>query len=185
MTILSNQRSWFAPQNKFINVVGFQIVWWSSVLLGYVSLPLTLILISLHLGFHRQTNTEFCVLFICASLGYFIDLTLSLAGVFYFDQHFAGPKIPPLWLFTIWLGFAATLRTSLGFFRQHLILGSILAAISGPGSYLAAANLGAVSLPLGIINTGLVLAVIWAALFPMLVLISKKLEPDYAATNHA
>lgn len=152
------------------------------MLFGYLSLPIAAILIGLHVYFHSQSATELKVVLICASTGFLIDFILAITGIFEFSHHFAGSSIPPAWLFAIWLGFATTLRTSLSYFRKHILLAVVLGAISGTSSYIGAAKLGAVVLPFGIINTSIVLAVIWAALFPAMILISERLERNYAQT---
>ncbi|MGB0733933.1 MAG: DUF2878 family protein, partial [Pontibacterium sp.] len=104
------------------------------------------------------------------------DMVLSLAGLFKFEQHILGAAVAPLWLFTLWIGFAASLRTSFGFLKGRLVLASVLAVLSGPSSYWAAESLDAVVFPYGQWLTLVVLAVLWAILFPALLFLCQRLE---------
>ena len=87
-----------------------------------------------------------------------------------------------LWMVTLWLGFAATLRHALGWIRGRYLLGAILGAVAGPLAYWSGSKLGAVVLT----QTGsslLMVALEWAVAMPLLLLLVARLEreePDAA-----
>jgi hypothetical protein len=117
---------------------------------------------------------------ICSVLGYAVDTALTFVGVFVFYEHGGGVYMPPLWLLLLWMGFSATLRQSLVFFMDKLPLASICGALAGSLTYVAAANLGAVSFGYSVAHTAYLLAVIWAILFPLLLWISELLGETHA-----
>ena len=70
----------------WINLTGFQLIWWLSVLLGNSAVPVVLLLLVLHIAFHSQPLREIRVLLVCAILGFTVDGLLTLGGVFVFNQ---------------------------------------------------------------------------------------------------
>lgn len=168
------------------NILGFQLIWWTCILFGNIALPIAVILISCHIYFHQKPAEEIRVILFCGLAGFLTDTLLTSIGVFAFDAQAFSPLppaslIPPLWLAALWFAFSATLRNSLNYFRERLVLASLLGAISGAGSYIAAERLGAVNFPCGLPGTSLALMLIWAVLFPALILVSKQLEADYVS----
>ena len=102
-------------------------------------------------------------------LGLLIGVTLDSAllhlGLFDFGQ----PRLlVPLWLALLWPLLASTLRHSLAWTAQPWWRASLLGATSAPLSYYAGAQLADVALPYGTVTTLLTLALIWAAVLPLL-----------------
>lgn len=166
-------------QNFWINLIGFQIIWWVCVLFGNTWLAITWALLGCHLLFHREPISEACYILICATIGFGIDALLTFKGIFIFQESAfqdsslkESSSIPPLWLFALWISFSATLRQSLGFFSKHYVLAAILGAVGGSGSYLTAEKFDQVSFGFTTWHTGFLLAFIWLILFPLLIWIS-------------
>ncbi|MCW9052093.1 MAG: DUF2878 domain-containing protein [Motiliproteus sp.] len=125
-------------QNLWVNLLGFNLIWWLCILYGdKVLLPVSLLLL-LHLLLHRTPVIEMMTLFICGGLGFAVDSLLTLAGVFRFESS---SILPPLWLALLWLSFTATLRQSLRWFRGRYRLAACAGALAGSTTYLAAAQL--------------------------------------------
>ncbi|WDY55984.1 DUF2878 family protein [Pseudomonas sp. PSKL.D1] len=147
------------------NAVWLQLGWWACVL--GAQRPWLLMAAPIGLGVHlwlcRQRAAEIRTLLSVALAGCLLDSMLGLAGVFRFDQW---PL--PLWLALLWLVLASGLRHSLAWAGQRLWLGALLGLLGGPPAYLAGAALAGVELPLGRLNTALVLAPVWAMAFPLL-----------------
>lgn len=160
-------------ENTLVNLLGFQLAWWSAVLFMDQAWPLLVALLVLHLCLHRQPGQEAKVLVLVALLGYTIDSLLTRIGVF---QFATGASLPPLWLALLWLCFAATLRQGLSWFNRRLILAAIAAGIAGSSSYLAGAQFGAVSLGLPFLQSAIILAIIWSLLFPALLVLTMMLS---------
>ncbi|MEN0105296.1 MAG: DUF2878 domain-containing protein [Pseudomonas sp.] len=117
---------------------------------------------------------EWKVLAAITLLGSVCDSLLMHAGVF----AFAEPRLViPLWLVLMWTLLATTLRHCLAWTATPWWLASVLGAVAAPLSYYAGARLAGVGLPLGVWPTLLILAVLWAALFPLLQRLSVELKP--------
>ena len=130
-------------ENIWFNLLWFQAYWWLSILFANsVILPL-LCLLSVHLWLHRQWQRELLIIISCGACGFAVDSFLTLLGFFRFSP---ASLLPPLWLFLLWLGFAATLCQGLKFFAGRWYLAMLAGALGGTSSYFAAAGLGAVTL---------------------------------------
>ena len=160
-------------QNFWCNLIGFNLLWACCILLGNSVLIAVILLLLVHFLFHSTPLVEVQVVFITAILGYSIDCALTLLGFFQFEEV---QGITPFWLIFLWIGFCCTLRTSLAFFSGKLFLSIPVGAVAGSMAYMAAANFGAVQLILPALTSALVLAVIWAVMFPLLLWISSNLE---------
>jgi len=165
-------------QNFWINLIGFQLIWWICVLFGNTWLLAVCVLLGFHLLFHREPIVETSTILICAIIGFCIDALLTLKGMFIFPND---SSLPPIWLFALWMSFSATLRQSLGFFSKHYLLAAILGAFGGSGAYLTAENFGQFSFGMPFWYSGFLLALIWAALFPLLIWVSHR----YPRSRHA
>ena len=150
-------RGWF-----WLQLIGFQLLWFSAVLGGNAWLPLTLLLLATHFALSPSGRGDWRVLPI-AMLGFGADLLLTFSGVFAFDG-------PPIWLAALWIGFVLTLGHSLVWLRRlPLIALAPLGALAGTASYLAGWRLDAVDLPLGLTVSVIALACLWSLLLPALV----------------
>lgn len=163
------------PDKKWINLSIYQCVWFGSVLMQEGFLLPSLALLCLHLITTRNRLVEVAVVVMCGALGISTDLMLTHYGLYEFPPTL-GVFGFPLWLVAIWLAFAATLRHSLRYFIAHPVLGLSSAAVGAPLSYLAASRLGAVELPMGMVNTFLVLAFIWVILMGVFIILINSLE---------
>ncbi|WP_415903309.1 DUF2878 domain-containing protein [Neptuniibacter sp. QD29_5] len=163
----------------WVNAIGFQLVWWLSILYGNDAVIVVSFIICLHLIFHSDPVLETCIVFSLAALGFVVDSVLTLYGVFEFDNS----SFPPFWLLLLWMGFVATLRHSLAFFNNRLLLSALVGAIGGSSTYIAAAKLGAVSLGFSMLSSFLILAAIWLLLFPFLMYFSHRLGARYVRSD--
>ena len=161
-------------QKWWINLAGFQLAWWSAILLTHYSLPVLVILLGGHLLFHRHPLNEFFVLLLCGFTGFGVDLLLTVSGVF----TFAPAVFPPLWLLLLWFCFSATLKQSLHFFYGRWLVASVCGGVSASLTYLAAAKLGAVTITLPFVPGFIVLMLVWMALFPLLLWLSVQCCPE-------
>lgn len=168
-------------QNFWVNLCGFQLVWWLTILGRDQTQSLILFLLLMHLLLHARAALELRVVLLCGLLGYAVDTCLTFMGVFTFREHVSGAALPPLWLLLLWFGFCATLRQSLSMFIEKLALAAVCGAVAGSLTYLTAAKLGAVMLEYGMVSTGILLAIIWAVLFPVLLWIADNLGESHAA----
>jgi hypothetical protein len=153
--------------SKVLNFAWYQLLWFTAVVGGDSIAWLLLVMLIIHLLWVKSWRSELQLMVPVALLGGGIDSAIAAAGYYVFDTI---PQVLPIpvWLVAIWLGFAGTLRHSLGWLIARPRLMTILASVGAPLTYVAAARLGAVSFPLGTWPTALVVGLAWAAISPVL-----------------
>ncbi|MFK3818963.1 DUF2878 domain-containing protein [Pseudomonas sp. NPDC089407] len=151
---------------RLLNALWLQAGWWLCVLGAQRPLLLWLVPVGLaaHLYLCSSPRAEARALCRVALAGWLLDSLLGAIGVFDFT---AWPL--PLWLALLWLVLACGLRHSLAWAGQPFWLGAALGALSGPLAYLGGARLAEVTLPLGQLQTGLLLLPVWGLALPLLV----------------
>ncbi|MFT5706648.1 MAG: hypothetical protein ACI9ES_000935 [Oceanospirillaceae bacterium] len=154
---------------NWANLISFNLIWTLSVFLGNGALVFVVPLLIIHFSLVSERVIELKIVITSAIVGYSVDCLLTLLGFFSFEQV---QGVTPLWLAVLWISFAATLRHSLSFFADKLLFASICGAIAGGTAYVMAARFGAVELALSQMLSFVLLAVIWAFLFPCLMWIS-------------
>ena len=156
----------------WMNLLLYQGIWFIAVLGRTPYVWIAFALLGIHLWLCTNRRRELGVLVAGSIVGLACDTTLTLNGIFQFSPT---PNLLPipLWLVAIWLAFNATLRHSLrGLSKRPAVL-ILLAALGAPLSYLGAERLGAVTLPLGQVQTALILAPVWAAIMAILIIITR------------
>lgn len=91
----------------------------------------------------------------------------------------AGP-LAPWWILGLWVIFALTLTESMGWMRERMIVGSLMAGVAAPLSYYAGFKLGAVTFPMGLTTAMLIAAATWMPAIYLLLMLSKRLLPATA-----
>ena len=151
---------------QIANAVLFQIGWFACVMGGssyWLLLAVAVLLV--HLLWISSWAAEGKLLLWITALGIVLDSLLMHVGVFGFGNE---SLLIPLWLIVLWPVLATTLNHCLAWTAQPWWRASLLGATSAPLSYYAGAQLAGVALPYGTATTLLVLALIWAAVFPLL-----------------
>ena len=153
-----------------VNAIWFQLAWICAVVLHQPYLLMGLI--TFHIWMVREQRLkELVAVCACSMIGIATDQVLTVMGVYDFTSVFI-----PAWLALLWVCFASTLGFSMAFFQSHVWFASLFGAIGGGLSYLAGHKLGAVGFPLGVTNTILIVATVWALLFPLLLFIYSKVK---------
>lgn len=147
------------------NAVWLQAGWWLCVLGAERPWLLLLVIVGVvvHLRLCPDVNAEVKALLRVTLAGCVLDSSLGALGMFGFD---AWPL--PLWLALLWLVLASGMRHSLAWAGRHWQLGALLGALGGPLAYVGGARFADVALPLGALQTGLLLMPIWALALPQL-----------------
>ena len=153
------------------NALWLQAGWWACVLGAERPWLLLLVLagLAMHLRLCPDLNAEIRTLLRVTSAGCVLDGVLGALGVFGFDSW---PL--PLWLALLWWVLASGMRHSLAWAGRHWRRGALLGALGGPLAYLGGARLADVALPLGELETGLLLMPIWACALPLLARLAAK-----------
>jgi len=153
------------------NAVWLQAGWWICVLGAERPWLLLLVIagVAVHLRLCPDVNAEVKALLRVTLAGCVLDSTLGALGVFGFD----GWPLP-LWLALLWLVLASGMRHSLAWAGRHWQIGALIGALGGPLAYVGGARVTQVALPLGTLETGLLLMPIWALALPLLARIAAR-----------
>ena len=104
-------------------------------------------------------------------LGLMIDTAGGYLGLVEFTCYELQP-ITPFWLLCLWGGFALTIKHSMAWMQDRLLLAAVAGAVFGPLSYYAGWQLGAMQW-LQPIAAMLFISLCWALLMPSLYLLAK------------
>ena len=169
--------------HKWVNALGFQLVWWMCI--ASVSRGLELqamgacaLLMTLHLYGSKTPLQEIKLAVFAGLLGIFVDSLLQYSGVIAFGGMSLG-ALSPFWLWTLWVAFGFTLNASLDFLKhQNIFTVALLGLVLGPLNYYAGARWGAAQLSLSGTHL-LALGVVWLLALPTLVCVAKQLFPHH------
>ncbi len=153
----------------WLQLILFQGLWFIAVIGQNQWLLVGVVLLVLHFIFTSSPTRDWRVLPI-AAIGMVMDALLTQFGVFEFSHT-------PYWLALIWIGFVLSLGHSLHWLNHlpHILLIPI-GAIAGTLSYLAGWRLNAVELPLGWLQSSMILALSWAVILPVLVVLNDNIR---------
>ena len=144
-----------------LNVIGFNLIWFGLVYWGNMFIPLAVLALTLHLRFLSTNKNEVKLIFAITIIGIIVDSLLKLTGVFMFYESVQ----IPFWLITLWACFAATICHSLSFLNSSKTRQLLIGGALSPLSYIAGEKLDAVEFGQSMLDTYMILAVIWAVLF--------------------
>jgi hypothetical protein len=161
-----------------VNIVGFQLAWWTCVLsaradAAWLGIGVAAAVFALHLAISPARASEAWFIPLAAVIGYLVDSAATLLGALRFDEHALPPLPTPLWIMALWLAFATTINTTFAWLRNRPLAAALLGAASGPLAYAAGAALGVVTLP-SILQSTLLLALLWGITVPLLVRIAAR-----------
>lgn len=171
------------------NALGFQCVWFATVAGAGSGRPWTgplavAIFALLTLALSGQRRADASLLAIVLPFGFALDSVWVGLGLLEFAHSWPSPDWAPLWILSLWAGFALTINHSLAAICQRPALAVTLGAIGGPLAYLAAERgFGAVSLAA---PTSVVIGAIgaaWAVTVPLLALAAARVAPHPAALH--
>jgi len=154
---------------RLLNFGAFYLGWFACVVGAAHGMPLlgpALVagLIGLHLLLVPQRAMELRLIAAVGAIGFVVDSTQALLGVFRFVGH-PGMWLCPLWLASLWMIFASTLTGSMNWLARRYALAAVLGAFSGPLSYIAAVRIGVIEFPNAHMSI-VALAIVWALTVP-------------------
>lgn len=148
------------------NFVLFQLGWLVGVVGAAHGYPLAGVVYaaawaSLHHWYIRKHRLhELLLVLASAGLGFLVDSLLVLGGVIAFPAHASLGSPSTVWMVSLWVMFAMTLRHSLGWLRRRYLAAVLLGALFGPLAYWAGSRIGAIHLDDGAVPA---IAAAWAA----------------------
>ena len=138
-----------------VNIVGYDVAWFGCVVgaafgFAWAGIALAAANVAWHLRVSPVVRTEAVVVFGGALVGVSADALMVLAGVYEYRPRPEGLSLEFLALFfAMWASFGTTMRIAMRFAWRRWWAGALLGLIGGPLAYLAAAKIGAVTLPEG------------------------------------
>ena len=166
---------------KVVDFMAFQVIWIACVWgagkgygwLGPVSLVFWLLV---YLFLIKRRLEELLLVAACGLVGFVVDTLHIMMGTFSPTHFILSPPFCPLWLLALWMNMATLINSSLTWLQGRYLLALVFGAIGGPLAYWGGMRLGAITfgqqLPLGLIG----LAFTWAAIFPLLIWVSNRLQ---------
>lgn len=163
------------------NAAAYQLSWLLAVLGGNMGACFAVGLLLLQLAFSSVRMADVRMMLLLLFIGLVVDGTLHQIGFISFKE--TGFPIP-FWLIVIWLALAITPHHCLSWLKKRTFLSAIFGALGGPIAYWAGVRLGAAtfnwSLPVSIV----MLAVLWAALWPSVMYFSVVLSSPQPQPDH-
>lgn len=173
------------------NVVGFQAVWMASIAgagQGYAwTGPLAaLVFVAVMLAFGGKTRQDLRMLALALPIGFLLDTAFAASGWLRYAEPTPWVFAAPVWIWSLWAGFALTLNHSMAFLRGRPWACALFGLVGGPLAYWTAAGaFDAVSFGVPVAWALAALAIGWAAVLPLLFGLDQRLaapRPQKAAS---
>jgi hypothetical protein len=164
------------------NALGFQMVWCATVAGAargwWWAGPLAVSIFAIwQLSVSRAPRDDLVLMLVAAVIGFAVDSAWVLLGFMRFSTPAPWSELAPIWIVSLWVGFALTLNHSLAGLKQHLWLAMGLGLVGGPLAYaFAERTWRAVELgdPVWLVFGALALA--WGAATPALLFAARGLD---------
>jgi hypothetical protein len=143
-----------------------------------------LLLLAIHLWLATDRRAALRIVLVVGIIGVAIDSTLGYVGTLQFRESLFVRWFCPPWLIALWLIFATTLRSSLGWLEGRPLMAAVLGGLFGPVSYYAGQALGAFNLSDNLFVAVTTLSIIWAVLFPLLLWWAEQLAEKIPEGTH-
>lgn len=156
------------------NVVGFQLVWLASIGgagagLAWAGPAAAALFVALTLAFGGKWREDLRMLAIALPLGFAMDSAFAASGWLVYAEPWPWASLAPVWIWSLWAGFALTLNHSMAFLRDHPAAAALFGLFGGPLAYWTAAGaFEAVSFGSPVLQVMAALAIGWAVILPLL-----------------
>jgi hypothetical protein len=172
------------------NFLSFGIGWFACIVGAANGTPsygiaVAAMLLTLNILVAEDPIHEARVIATVGAIGFAIDTMLALVGIFVFHPGTNDPSVLcPIWLVALWMMFGSTLTVSLAWLSARGAIASIIGAIAGPLSYLAADRMGAIAIPGRAIPRVAIIALVWAVVLPTLLKFANRRDADLTYRSH-
>jgi Protein of unknown function (DUF2878) len=155
-----------------------QVGWFACVLgaahdKAYLGVAVVGVLLALHLLRVLRAAAELKLILTVMLLGGAWESALIYLGILAYPHGTGVYGLAPLWLPALWALFAAQVNTAYRWLKPRLLGASLLGLVAGPLSFRAGAALGALRF-VDERQSLLWLAVGWACLLPLVILLSRR-----------
>lgn len=168
---------------KIWNLVWFNAGWFACVLGAAAGRPMLgpILMIGFlvaHVYRARRPLPEALVVLAGGAVGTVFDSALHALDALRFDAMPTVPGLAPLWMTTLWMGFASMFASSLDWLRGRYAIGAALGLLGGPMAYAGGERFGALDVN-G--STGIALVALeYAVAIPLLLWIDRRIRAAFA-----
>jgi len=167
-------------KNIVINVIGFYICWWLTVLgaisgFYFIGPLVTFFFVVLHLYKVANHKKEDMFLIICFFLGLIIESVLLNSNVIIHKGFLVDYNIAPLWSVSLWVCFGSTLFHSFKWLSKQYFISILLGLFSAPLIYFSMNSIGIIEFGMNKIYVGLITSFLWGIFIPLFIYISDRL----------
>ncbi|MEE4241828.1 MAG: DUF2878 domain-containing protein [Desulfopila sp.] len=149
--------------NIFVNLAGYQAIWFLCVLFGNSGAVAGLFLVVLHLLLTDKRIADAKVIMGFVAAGVIIDTAMQYFSVLAFDPP---SRLIPFWLVIIWAGLATLPLHSLRWMQGRHLINIVFGGVGGPLAYWGGVQLGGAEFPQSVAYSLAVLALVWAVFWP-------------------
>tara|TARA_B100000131_G_scaffold321151_1_gene371087 strand:- start:2169 stop:2705 length:537 start_codon:yes stop_codon:yes gene_type:complete len=166
---------------KIINGIFFYLVWIGSIVgvqskLPYLGLLITIAFILFHLRIAHQFKREIYLMIFCVLLSIIVESLLLYFNIFYYKGYFLFESpMPPLWVISLWIALSLTTNYSMFFIKEKFYLAIFSGMLFGPWCYYICMKSKILYFNFSILETVLILGVVWGACLPILFYFNKKI----------
>lgn len=163
------------------NVVGFQVVWMASIVgagqgMAWTGPLAAVVFVAAVLAFGGKRRDDLRMLAITLPVGIALDSAFAASGWLRYAEPLPWTFAAPVWIWSLWAGFALTLNHSMAFLRGHPWASAAFGLLGGPLAYWTAAGaFDAVSFGVAVPWVMAALALGWAAVLPLLFALDQRL----------
>ena len=159
---------------KFLNAIGYQLVWLVSIVgaargSSSAGLLAATAFIVCMLAFGGQRRADLRLIPLALGVGLLVESAWIAMGWMHYSTPWPLAWLTPAWMIGIWVSFALTLNHSLAFLKGRHALAAAIGAVGGPLAYWGAERgFGAVHFDASVATVLLGVGVGWACIFPLL-----------------
>lgn len=160
--------------SNWLNFIASQLLWMAAVGgaargLGWLG-PLCLLLFAaVQLLPRFRARGDVGLMLLALPVGFMVDTTMAASGLLRYASPFPSAAVAPVWILSLWMGFALTLNHSMSGIIRRPLLAIVFGVLGGPLSYwIASRTWGAVQFTDYCAAVLVPLAALWGAAMGLL-----------------
>lgn len=160
-----------------INLIFFQLVWLAIVSgpgigIHWLGLPAIIFFASYHFYSRDTVKADAILVAISVLLGLLVETVYLQSGILDYAFNLPSQQFAPYWILILWANFALTLNTGLRWLHDQFLAAAALGFVGAPLAYFSGVKLGAATVGMDPVLAYLGIAVSWAVVTPILLLIA-------------
>ncbi|MCI0507910.1 MAG: DUF2878 domain-containing protein [Gammaproteobacteria bacterium] len=170
--------------NFFLLLLGIGISLYGATHAKNISSAFAILaLLLVHVAWSRQPLAEACVIIMTGIAGACVESVNVTLGIYEYSTaafHFA---LLPTWVVLVWFVTGAAIRHTFRWLSRYLLISPVMGAVLGSLIYYIESKLGVIRFQAGIEHFSLAASVLWALVFPVLIIIGHRMFPDTSVSR--